>query len=274
MTKKIIAITGSKGVLGCYFVKKFKNYTYDFFKGDINDYKKVQNWIENTKANYLLHLAAKVSTDSVKKDYQAAVETNFLATKNMINCISKSKKSIWFFFASTSHVYQSKNKRIKESSLTKPITLYGKTKLKAEKYLIKFCKKENIKLCIGRIFSFTHKNQASNFLIPSLYKKVTSRNTIINVKNLNHQRDFSHIDDICRAINLLRKKNCVGIYNIGSGISINLMDIIKILNNKKKIIFSKNKYKTSIVADISKINKIGYHPYFDINKILSDFRKK
>ena len=65
--KKIIAITGSSGVLGKYFIKKYNNYKYDIFKGDIKNYNEVKKWIINTNANYILHFAAKVPTYYVKK---------------------------------------------------------------------------------------------------------------------------------------------------------------------------------------------------------------
>ena len=35
MRKNIIAITGATGVLGTFFIKKYRNYKYDIFKGDI-----------------------------------------------------------------------------------------------------------------------------------------------------------------------------------------------------------------------------------------------
>ena len=41
--KTIIGITGSSGVLGKYFTKKYKNYQYDFFQGDITNKKKKLN---------------------------------------------------------------------------------------------------------------------------------------------------------------------------------------------------------------------------------------
>ena len=53
MKKKIIAITGSSGVLGKYFIKKYNNYKYDIFKGDIKNYNEVKKWIINTNANYI-----------------------------------------------------------------------------------------------------------------------------------------------------------------------------------------------------------------------------
>ena len=65
----------------------------------------------------------------------------------------------WLFFASTSHVYKQSKKPLNENSFTKPISYYGKTKLKSEKYIIKKFEKNNLDYCIGRIFSTANKNQ-------------------------------------------------------------------------------------------------------------------
>jgi len=273
MQKEIIGITGASGVLGRYFIKKYQNYKYDIFKNDIKNLKEVNYWVRNTKARYILHFASKVSTNYVKKNYKNSLRVNYIGTKNLVDSILFSEKKIWLFFASTSHVYKSSKKKLNENHSTKPISLYGKTKLKAENYLLKVLKKKKIKVCIGRIFSFTDKNQSPPYLLPSLLNKMKKINFKINLKNLNHERDFCHIDDLCRAINLLKKKQSSGIFNIGSGKVTNLFNIIKMLNKKnKKIIYNENSKKTSLIADISKINKIGFKPKYGIRKIIKDLK--
>ena len=182
MKKKIIAITGSSGVLGKYFIKKYNNYKYDIFKGDIKNYDEVKKWIMNTKASYILHFAAKVPTYYVKKNYNNSLKVNYFGTKNLVKSILSSNKFFWLFFASTSHVYKSSNQPLKESDLLKPISLYGKTKIKAENYLLKFYKKKNVKICIGRIFSLTDKRQSLFYLVPTLLKKIKDNKKKIELR--------------------------------------------------------------------------------------------
>lgn len=274
MKKQIIGITGASGILGQFFVNKYKNYKFDIFTGDITNEKDVKNWIKKTKTRYILHLASKVSTKYVKKNYKNSLKVNYLGTKILVESIIDSKKKIWLFFSSSSHVYGNKNRKIKETDKRRPLTLYGKTKLYAEKYLLKISKKK-VNICIGRIFSFTHKNQDLPYLIPTLLQKFNSNKKKILLENLNHDRDFCHLEDICKAINLLKKKSKTGVFNIGSGKSINLFTIANMINiDKKQIIYKKNIFKSSLIADISKIKKIGYKAKFGIRKILLDSYKK
>lgn len=273
--KIIVGITGASGVLGKYFVNKYKNYQYDFFQGDITNKKDVDKWIKSTESKYIIHLASKVSTEYVKNNFQKALSVNYSGTKYLVDKIIKSKKKIWFFFASSSHVYKISNKKLKENDLLRPLTHYGKSKFKTERYLLNKLKKNNLKICIGRIFSFTHSSQKIPYLIPSLFKKINSKKREITLKNLNHERDFCHIDDICRGINLLMKQNSTGVFNIASGKKIKLYDLVKIINSRgKKIIYLENNIRTKLVANITKIKRVGFKPRFGINKIITDFGAK
>ena len=63
--KIVIGLTGSTGVIGKHFQKKYSKYNFDNFIGDIQNYKDVQKWVKKTKASAIIHLAAKVPTDYV-----------------------------------------------------------------------------------------------------------------------------------------------------------------------------------------------------------------
>ena len=118
-------------------------------------------------------------------------------------------------------------KELRRQKKTKPISKYGLTKLRAENYIIKIFNKNNIPYCISRIFSFTHKNQSDNFVVPSIMKKIDKEN--YTFENVNHYRDFISTKDICSAIRILFNHKARGIYNIGSGKKILISDLILLL---------------------------------------------
>lgn len=120
--------------------------------------------------------------------------------------------------------------------------------------------------CIGRIFSYTSTDQDRSFIIPSLFKKKD-----LKINNLNHCRDFTHIDDICSAIATLCISKKKGIFNIGSGKKINL---INIYNSIKKTNYPlPKKSLTTHYADNNKIKKTGWLPKKNIENIIRDFKK-
>jgi len=255
-----IGLTGSSGVLASSLLKILNKNNLKYFKGRIENTKDVYNWINANSFEYIIHLAALVPTNLVNKDRNKALHVNFKGTKNIVDAINKnSKKKIWFFYSSTSHVYEFNSKIIKETNHTKPISYYGKTKLLGERYLLENTKK--ITPCIGRIFSYTSKKQKNSFIIPSIFKKLKHKNKKLYINNMNHERDFLPIEDICKAIKILLKKKSNGIFNICSGKRLNLQDIFLKLNDKryqKEVIINQNKNKTILYGSNKKLLKLGW----------------
>lgn len=258
------AITGSSGVLGKKITKLLPLKFYKF-NGDIRNKKKVEQWILRKDFDILIHLAAIVPINKVNQNFQKAYDINVNGTQNLIEALKKkNNKPKWLFYSSTSHVYRLNKNFIKTSETDKlaPQNFYGQTKLLAEKLILKKLKNYKIKICIGRIFSFTDKFQKPPFVIPSLIKKIKFSKKKISLKNLNNFRDFLSTKDIVLAIRLLMKKKKTGIYNIGSGHIFSLKKIAYLLSvkYKKKIIFKDNIKPTYLISNNNKIKKLKWKP--------------
>ena len=266
-------ITGHRGALGQEFIKYNKKINFIKFQGDLTKKKQIEKWVKKNSFDVFVHFAAIVPTKFVEKFYLKSKKVNVLGTKYLIDALSKfqKKKLKWFFFASSSHVYKFQNKKIKETDKILPVTKYGKTKLEAEKMLLK--RTENI--CIGRIFSFTHKTHSEDYLIPSLYNKIfLSRKKKIIFENLNHYRDFLDTSDICRAITKLMIKKKIGIYNVCSGKKTNLKDLAMFMAKKKKILyeFKKKEYKiTKLIGNNDKLLSTGWKPNKNIEFVIKSY---
>ena len=270
MKIKKIGLTGSTGVLGQFIKKNFKGYKFDAFKGDLGSKTQIKKWIKDKKFDGIFHLAAIVPTNKVSKNIKRALKVNYEGTKILVDEIIKQKTTNWIMFTSTSHVYNFNKKKIKETSKTRPISKYGDTKLKAEKYILK--KKNKIKICIVRIFSYTHYNQKNFFIIPSIYEKF-KRKKSVKFENVNHIRDFIDIRDIFSAFKILFLKKKEGIYNLGSGKKTPLLKIINYFSKKfkKRYTIKKNNKMTILVSDNTKLTKIGWKPKFGLLSTLKKF---
>ena len=252
-------ITGHTGTIGKSIIKKNKKeIKFIFFKGNIIKKKEVEKWIKNNNFKYLIHLAAIVPIREVNKNKNKAFKVNTIGTSNLVKSIMKEENNIdWLFFASTSHVYSSSKKKIKENFTTKPISFYGKTKFLAEKEL-KLLKKKKIKVCIGRIFSTANNSQRNNYLVPDLKKKIKKTKKTIVLENLNHFRDFISIKDISKIIIHMLKNRVNGVFNISSSKKIRLTKIAEIISvyYKKKIVFKLNKNPSYLVGNNQKLRQI------------------
>ena len=255
----IIGITGSTSVLGHGLKKTLKNFKIVNFTGDICKKKDINNWLSKNNLNAIIHLAAIVPIQNVNKNKNKAKKVNFYGTKNLVDCVKKKfgKKKIWFFYASTSHIYKFSKKKISEKCKPSPVSFYGKTKLMAENYIKKNGK--NLNYCIGRIFSFTSFRQEKSFLIPNLVNKLKERKKKLIFNNLNHFRDFLTLEDIGNAIKKLLDNKATGTYNICSGKKLSLIKIVKSLNyNKKELIINKNHKLTMLIGDNKKLKKLKW----------------
>ena len=259
---KLIGLTGSTGLLGQSLKKKLRklnNYKLNCYKGDITNKSQLKKWFKVNSFCYVIHLAAIVPVKKVNKNINFAKKVNIGGTKNIINEVNKKKSIKWFFFSSSSHVYQFNNKEVRETSIKKPFSIYGKTKLEAEKFIEKKINKK-IKFCVGRIFSLEGKNKAKSYFLPGLLKKIR-KNKVIEI-DLNQFRDFIHVDDVAEAVVILLKKEQVGIYNIASGKKTRFYELINLFS---KLLKRKIKFKNTV----SKVSNSSYANIYKIKKAIN-----
>lgn len=253
----LIGITGHKGVLAKTLIKylKIKKFRVSLYQHNILDYKKLSKWLK--RVDIIIHLASVTSIKRVNANKNHARKVNFEATKYLVSCIKNTNKKL--VFISSSHVYGSSSKKISENTNKSPITYYGYLKLLSEETI-----ESNLNnYLIIRLFSYYSILQNTDFLIPSLIKKIKElKHQKLKIKNYNHIRDISSVDFVANQICLLILKNTNGIINCGSGKGIQIKDLaIKIAKIKfNKVVELDKRFKTKkitqMVCNSSKLNKI------------------
>ena len=162
----------------------------------------------------------------------------------------------YFIFVSSSHVYGSSTKKINEYKIRKPDNLYGKSKKRVEDFIIKNRNKFFFKIGIARVFNITGKKQKKGYFVPDIIKKISSNKKI---ESVNKYRDFIHLDDAVKSLNLMISKKYNSQINISSGRKVNLINICKKINEiylNKKIIIDTKKGK-DIFGCNNKLKKLG-----------------
>lgn len=296
MKKDKIFITGSAGYIGNHLVKFFKEKKFQVYGCDLKQKNKNNNnfiksdfssdrvikFIKSKNINNIIHLAA---LTEIKKDKNYSIRcnrVNYLQSKIFYQKIYKEKIFLNnFIFASSASVYgKSKNIRIKENHPTIPISAYGKSKLKFERYLLdnKNNFVNNLFICRffnvvgGDLVKIKKKNSLFNYIIRSIKNR---RNFYINGKNHNTPdgttvRDYIDIDILSKFINCLlnkKEKNIKKIYNVGSGIGLSILEILKHLSSESFRInyLFRGKKKQDIAHSIS--NNTLMLKQLDIKKI-------
>ncbi len=230
---KKVLITGANGMIGSAIVNEFIGkyelvlidaYTdkIDKFrnkatvlKNNLNDISVWENNLDGV--NTVVHLAAVVHwKPKNKKGEQRFIDTNAAGTRKLYEACTKHGVERFLFF-STNDVYEASDKLITEKTPVNPQSVYGKSKLLAEYYLLEDSKKSNTAVCIFRPASVYGENDKGSMKsLIGLCKK----GIIPMIGNGANKKALLYIKDIVQAVK--RYIDCENnlnneIFNISSG---------------------------------------------------------
>jgi len=135
-----ILVTGSKGQLGSEINKLSLQYKYNFFftdrnSLDISNTEAVKYFVESNNIEVIINCAAYPAVDKAEDDAVNADKINHLAVKNL--AVIAKEKNLQLIHISTDYVFDGTNfKPYGEEDVTKPNSVYGKTKLDGENAMI------------------------------------------------------------------------------------------------------------------------------------------
>ena len=263
---KNILITGGAGYIGSHvaeiLIKKNKNvFLIDnlstghrklinnkakFFKIDIQNKKKLKKIIELHKIDSLIHLAANLIIAEGQKKPKKYYKNNVLGTKLLLEaCKKTSIKNI--IFSSTAAVYKEGQYQVSEKSTVKPKSVYGKTKIKAEKLIKNFAEKNKINYGILRYFNIAGSspskklgliNKKSDHLFKNFSIEIMKKKPKLKIYGVNYNtkdgsciRDFIHVSDIAEIHRLVLEKinkfNISKTLNCGYNKGISVIEVAK-----------------------------------------------
>jgi len=246
MSKRIL-ITGASGQLGNSVVNqlfgkyellatdisnnKSNTLNIPFSILDITDIEQIKNILTNFNPDIIINLAAFTDVDGCELNTDKA----YLLNAKSIEILSNNFDG-QFIQISTDYVFDGYNGPYSENDGTNPISIYGKTKLEAEKIL-----QDNINnWCILRtnvLFDYYNNTEASfiKWIIDSL-----KANKFINVVD-DQWNNPTWTQNLAEIIELVINKNVIGLYNYGGADYLNRFEFAKIIadifNLDKTLIF-------------------------------------
>jgi dTDP-glucose 4,6-dehydratase/UDP-glucose 4-epimerase len=213
---------------------------------------------------------------NIHRDYQLNTANVFL----ILDAIRKVSPFCRFMNISSAAVYGNPPKLpISETSVLMPQSPYAYHKLQGEMLCEEFNKLHGISTCSLRIFS-AYGNGLYKQLFWDVWSKIQCENRISLFGTGAESRDFIHVNDIARVVELVIEngKFSASVYNVGNGEEIYIADIVKQFCDfagwKGTIQFVQNPRKGDPVnwcADISAIKHLGYEKIVPIEKGLKDY---
>jgi nucleoside-diphosphate-sugar epimerase len=103
-------------------------------------------------------------------------------------------------------------------------------------------------------------------LIPKLL------NNDVQYINVNHLRDFIHVNDIVSAVEILMNSTFRGVIDIGTGISNKLVDITDYFKIDCKSVIGDETERLDNIADTSILNKFGWRAKINLYNYIEENR--
>lgn len=286
MYGKRILITGITGFIGCHLVAFLKKYypssqiigisretfkiapTYDCYSVNLLNQDEIEQIINQTKPDYIFHLAGLVFS----YDWTALYNGNVMATVNLLEAIKNTGVNAGVIIAGSAAEYgivPVKNLPIKESYLSIPHSPYGMTKL-WQTNVGKYYALNNIPVVMARIFNIIGSGASTLLSTGDIFSQISNimqhkHAPQMYVGNLQLQRDFLDIEDVCSALVALAIHGVSSeIYNICSGYSHSLEEILDLCLSEAQLNVKIN-YATNKMQNIYQ-----QHIYGSNAKIMRD----
>ena len=262
-------IIGASGKIGKSFINyKTKNFIFTYNSSKINQgikyniiYDNIDEIIKKNNVNSVVIMSAISDPDYCKKYQKKSNLINVTKTKKLINKLIKSK--IYFIFFSTEFVYDGLKGNYSEKDETNPISIYGKQKLKIEKFI-----KNKTRNCAIFRIAKTYSDDVLDNTIISNFIKLSKKKVEIHAAT---DQIFSplYAKDIVKIVIFFSKKKIKGLFNIGGPENYSRYSILKKFEN----IFKKRRLKIKVNILKTTLEKLKFYEVraknvsFNTNKI-------
>ncbi len=198
------------------------NKAFDLIEQDILE---TENFPE---VDYVFHQAAQAGVrGSWGKSFEIYTRDNIQSTQRLLE-FYKDRKIKKFVYASSSSVYGDVDLPMRETSILKPFSPYGVTKLAAENLCYLYYRNYQVPVISLRYFTVYGPRQRPEMAINLFVRAVLNGEEISVYGDGNQTRDFTYVDDIIEANILSASHNVSGeVFNVGGGSRISVKELAK-----------------------------------------------
>ena len=280
-------ITGIDGFTGSYLEALLEEAGYpvygtvqgipeksNHFTCELTDIDSVASVVEKTAPRYVIHLAA-ISF----LPYGTGLDiynVNLFGALHLLEALtglkSRPEKVI---LASSATVYGYREGVLDESLCPEPINHYAMSKLAMEKIAQNYF--DLLPIVLARPFNYTGIGQPAHFLVPKIVHHFKERSPVLELGNLDVERDFADVRDVVRAYWTLLKSGVPReVYNICVGEATSLEQLIENarelcgLNPEIQVnpeLVRPNEIK-SLCGDNRKLIALGWEPEYGIKETM------
>jgi len=225
-----LLITGAHGFTGQHFVKAARDYGYEVteLQADLKDCDAVRQQVAQAAPEAVVHLGAISFVGHA--DPGAFYNVNVIGTLNLLDALAAlAQPPRNILLASSANVYGNcAQSPITEEQPPAPVNHYAMSKLAMEYMARTYL--DRLPLFFVRPFNYTGPGQAESFIIPKLVAHFARRAEIVELGNIDVEREFNDVRFVSEAYLQLLEKSVPGeVYNICSGKPVTLKSVLELL---------------------------------------------
>lgn len=249
---------------------------YTFIQANIINYEMILALFHQYQFDYVIHFAAESHVDRSIKDPNIFVKTNVVGTQNLLEAARQVGLSK-FIHVSTDEVYGELDfdptTFFTEETPLQPNSPYSASKASSDLLVRAYAETYGLPVNITRCSNNYGPYQYLEKLIPLTITKVLKGEKVPIYGDGKNIRDWLHVYDHCKAIDLIMHKGIVGdVYNIGGHNELTNLEVAE------KIIYALGKSQQLITfvpdrlghdkryaIDPSKLESLGWKPTYSFD---------
>ncbi len=224
--------------------KAFKPGKINLVDCDLLDAFSVNKLVGAVRPERIFHLAAQSHVPTSWNAPAATLEANVLGQLNLLEAVRSAGIDPLIQIAGSSEEYglvYPDEVPMKESNPLRPLSPYAVSKVAQEMLALQYNHSYGMRSIVSRGFNHSGPRRGENFVDSSFARQIAQiekglLEPVIYVGDLTSKRDFSDVRDMVRAYWLLLEKGKPGeVYNIGSGTTRSMQDVLNMLLGMSKV---------------------------------------
>jgi dTDP-glucose 4,6-dehydratase len=205
-----------------------ENSNYRFVQGDIADKKLVDEL--SSEVDVIINIAAETHVDNSIEGPTIFLETNVMGTQNLLEAAKKYKHER-FVQVSTDEVYGDRLEgSFVETDILSPSSPYSASKAAGDLLCLAYKRTYGTPVIISRCSNNYGTHQYPEKLIPFFIKNLLAGEKVPLYGDGMHVRDWLHVTDHCKAIDLILHKGKIGeIYNVSANEEHSNLEVTRML---------------------------------------------
>lgn len=211
---------------------------------DLRDAEATERLIRDSRPETIFHLAARSSVPASFAEPATTIETNVIGQVNLFEAVRAAGVDPVIVVASSSEIYGAVDPAeipVDERQPMRPASPYAVSKATQDLLALQYHRSYGMRIVRARPFNHIGPGQSDRFVLASFARQIAEaeaglREPVIEVGNLDAQRDFLDVRDVVRSYRMLASPELSGdVFNVSSGVPRSVASVLNLLLSESRV---------------------------------------